>query len=205
MTDSTATELVGHLAGLGPSRVVDVGCGWAELLLRLLDACPAAEAVGIDRDTVLLERARHNALERGLSERVRFEQTYDAAALDGAELVLCVGSEHVIGSYEDALAAFAQRPRPPAHLLVGTAFWERPPTDEQIMDFGELPDLPELLEQTQALGWRARMMVVATERDWDRFEFGFMSDLGEEVDDYRRGYLARRGVLGFVYLLLDRA
>ena len=56
------------------------------------------------------------------------------------------------------------------------------------------------------LSWRTRSLLVATDRDWDRFEYGFMADMADDkVDDYRRAYLTRRGVLGFGYLLLQRS
>jgi len=48
--------------------------------------------------------------------------------------------------------------------------------------------------------------VPSTARDWDRFEFGYMADWNEEdLGTYRAEYFARRGVLGFAYLLLERS
>jgi cyclopropane fatty-acyl-phospholipid synthase-like methyltransferase len=38
LSEERAARLVGFLGGAGPATVLDVGCGWGELLLRVLDA-----------------------------------------------------------------------------------------------------------------------------------------------------------------------
>ena len=206
MTDETASELVAMLRRLEPLRVVDVGCGWAELLLRLLEACPKATAIGIDHDDVLLSRAARHAADRGVADRVELRPQFDGQLLADADLALCVGSEHVVGSRTDALRMFHEAMPPQSWLLLGTAFWETTPSDALVADFGQLPDLGGLLDAVAAAGWRTGSLLVATDRDWDRFEFGFMADMSDDkVDDYRGAYLARRGVLGFAYLLLQRS
>jgi hypothetical protein len=45
-----ADRLAGFAAGVGSGRVVDIGCGWAELLLRTVARGPALTGLGIDRD-----------------------------------------------------------------------------------------------------------------------------------------------------------
>jgi len=212
MTDATADQLVRDLASISPTKIVDVGCGWAELLLRLLAACPEATGVGVDHDDAHLERARVNAANRGLEARVEFVEGLDAIRVGPerpVDLIVCVGSEHVVGTRGEALAACADLLVDDGHLLLGTAFWHEEPTSELLADFGELPSLEELLAAIGAEGWRRLNLTVATIQDWDRFEFGFMRDW-EEVGDaaaadaYRQKYFSRRGVLGFAYMLLRR-
>ena len=64
LSDDRAAELI---AGLLPidGRVVDLGCGWAELLLRILDRVPSAVGTGVDQDGPALDRGRRNAATGG--------------------------------------------------------------------------------------------------------------------------------------------
>jgi len=52
----------------------DLGCGWGELLLRILDAVPGAVGTGIDLSAADLARGRDNAAARGLASRVSFAE-----------------------------------------------------------------------------------------------------------------------------------
>jgi len=90
MTEETAGRLIAELATTEPSSVLDVGCGWAELLLRLLAACPDATGHGIDHDDPLIERAQRNAIDRGLASRVTFSSTLGAEP--AADLVINLGA-----------------------------------------------------------------------------------------------------------------
>lgn len=219
MTSETADRLVARLAATGPGSILDVGCGWAELLLRLLASCPEATGFGIDHDQRLTERAETNAADRGLSSRVSFDSTLGDEP-EPADLVLNVGAEHVFGTLADALVELHRLVRPGGRLLLGTQVWERPPTPEIVAAIGELPTLPGLVEQAASAGFRPLDLVVSSARDWDHFEFGYLADWEQFVmapttqdeadqarlaaDSHRQGYLRRRGVLGFAFLTLGR-
>ncbi len=218
MTSETADLIVAELAKLGPQHVLDIGCGWAELLLRLLDVCPVATGHGIDHDEALIERARGNARDREIDSRVTFTANVDAE--QATDLVLNVGAEHVFGDLDRALVELRRFVKPGGHLLLGTQFWEQPPTPELIEAIGQVPTLPALIDSAVAVGWRPRNLRVAALRDWDHFEFGFLADWeqfvmaptsGDEAaraaqaaDEHRAEYLKRRGILGFAFLTLGR-
>lgn len=51
-------RIVADLAAARPRSVADLGCGWGELLFRVLEAVPGATGVGIDLETVDLDRGR---------------------------------------------------------------------------------------------------------------------------------------------------
>src|ERR1700743_634770 len=67
MSSTRADELVELLDLHGPSRVLDVGCGKAEFLLRVLQRY-ASTGVGVDPNGEFLRVARANAETRGLRE-----------------------------------------------------------------------------------------------------------------------------------------
>ena len=50
LSEARAVRLTGELAAGGPATVLDVGCGWGELMLRILAAAPDASGTGVDID-----------------------------------------------------------------------------------------------------------------------------------------------------------
>jgi cyclopropane fatty-acyl-phospholipid synthase-like methyltransferase len=58
LSEARASRLVGRLARTAPATVLDIGCGWGELMLRILEAVPAATGTGIDLNEDDLARER---------------------------------------------------------------------------------------------------------------------------------------------------
>lgn len=126
----------------------------------------------------------------------------------------------MFGSLTDALDGLHQFVRPGGRLVLGTLFWEQPPTAALAADFAEVDELPEILDAVAACNWSLVQERKATTEDWDRFELGYMRDWEQlalnadseseaaeaqsAVDDYRQAYLNRRGILGFAFLTLGR-
>ena len=218
MTEATADRLVAELVATSPNRILDVGCGWAELLLRLLAACPDATGHGIDHDDALIDRAKSNARDRNLTSRVTFSPSLDGD--DRGDLVLNIGAEHVFGDLDQALVELHKLVQPGGRLLLGTQFWEQPPSADLVKTIGELPTLVELMDAATSIGWRPLGLRVASLDDWDHFESRFLMDWEHYVmkptsrsasdraiaaaDDHRRSYLRRRGTLGFAFVTLGR-
>ena len=50
LSEARAARIVARLAGIGPRTVLDIGCGWGELMLRILAAAPDATGLGLDTD-----------------------------------------------------------------------------------------------------------------------------------------------------------
>jgi SAM-dependent methyltransferase len=226
MSGELAESLVAKLAVRTPATVVDIGCGWAELLVQVLVACPEATGLGVDKDRSLLRRAEAGAERWGVQEMVEFAEELPDPAQEAADVVLCVGADHIFGSQLDALRGLLPFVRPGGRLLFGTGFWESPPSAEQAASVGltppDLGPLAELVELAVAAGYRLLDLRTATRREWEEFEFGFLADweewlhrnpghpdapgIRELADNHRTEYL--RGwsaVLGFAYLTLGRA
>jgi SAM-dependent methyltransferase len=219
LSDERAARLVAGLGPLDGARVLDLGCGWAELLLRVLAHAPTASGHGIDGDAAALARGRRAAHERGLAERVRLDQGDLTDTTDVADVVLSVASSHAWGDPADAPALLRMRVAPGGRLLLGDGFWRRPPTLALVEVFGELPDLAGLVGRTEAAGFRVLGVSESSADEWDDFESRWCAgreqilladpltpDAGALrmlVDEHRRLYLTGyRGVLGFAWLTL---
>ncbi|WP_026361538.1 SAM-dependent methyltransferase [Amycolatopsis nigrescens] len=205
----------------GP-RVVDLGCGWGELLMCAVERVGGdhARAVGVDTDPVVLERGRTLARRRGLDERIEFVQA-DAATWSGtAERALCVGSSHAFGDTQAALDAMTALVPPGGRLLFGDGFWQTTPGPAAVDIFGDqIRTLAELVDSSRSAGWRIIHLSTADQREWDEFESTSRAGLqawllangadprAEEVRNWldereHRYFHDYRGVLGFAYLVL---
>jgi SAM-dependent methyltransferase len=199
LSDAKAYDLIAGLGSLAGATVVDYGCGWAELLLRALEGEPTARGVGVDLDRHALDRARANAVARGMAAHVRLEHA-DMTRWDAprADVAISIASSQAWGGTGRALDALAQRLRPGGRLLFGDTFWERPPTDAALATADAWGSLADLVDLARAAGFRLVSLATANQDEWDARE---SRRPDEQRDRWLRGY---RGCLGFAYLTLVR-
>ncbi|MEO7369903.1 MAG: class I SAM-dependent methyltransferase [Ilumatobacteraceae bacterium] len=225
MSTTLADELATLLSSRTPAIVVDIGCGWAELLLRVLAMAPLASGLGVDADVRVLARANANAGARHLDDRVTFTTELPEPG-STADVVICVGADHIYGPLPDALVNLQDLLSPGGVLLLGTGYWETTPTVEQAASIGARPDdhrdLADLVDLAMGVGFRLLGLRTATRREWEQFEFGYLADwenwlmkwshdamaprIRAQADTHRNEYLRGwREVLGFAYLVLGKA
>ncbi|MFJ9926923.1 MULTISPECIES: SAM-dependent methyltransferase [Streptomyces] len=229
LSASRADAVVRRLAANRPRTVLDIGCGWGELLLRVLAAVPDATGTGVDVNAEDLARARRNAEERGLADRVEFAEESALGTRRGpADLVLCLGATHALGKAEpptaEALRELRRLVSDDGRVLVGEGFWERPPTEAELSGMwpgaaaGDHHDLATLLDLAVAAGFRPEWTETASREEWEEFESGYQADLEvwlaahpdhpsaaetrARLDRHRAQWMSYRGVLGIAYLTL---
>jgi SAM-dependent methyltransferase len=145
LSEQRAEALVSFLARDLRGLVLDVGCGWGELLLRVITAAPDAVGFGIDLDTESIEHARQLAAQRGLNQRVtlvcgdaKTESPKEADAL------ICIGASQIWGppvednqplDYTSALIALRAKVPPGAHVVYGEGIWSQPPTPKAVAPY----------------------------------------------------------------------
>jgi cyclopropane fatty-acyl-phospholipid synthase-like methyltransferase len=95
LSEEHAARLLERLEIGRRHSVIDLGCGWGELLLRSVsDRDRSGTAVGVDTDADLLQRGRAAAAARGLDDRVTFLHGRAEERREPADRVLCVGAAH---------------------------------------------------------------------------------------------------------------
>jgi cyclopropane fatty-acyl-phospholipid synthase-like methyltransferase len=232
LSEARATSLTERLTRNRPRTVLDIGCGWGELMLRILAAAPDATGVGIDLDGDDLTRGRVAAQARGLADRVTFACESGIGTTRGpADLVLCVGASQAVsdvqppGHIAAALTELRRLVTPGGRVLFGDGFWQRPPTGAELaamwpgITAEELPDLAQIADLAVATGFRPAWIETATEAEWEEFESAYQADeeewlaahpdhpeaaeLRQRLDEHRSHWLrGYRGLLGLAYLTL---
>jgi SAM-dependent methyltransferase len=224
LSPSHADTLLNDLQLSPSTSIVDLGCGWGELLLRAASRAKPMDgpATGVDTNTALLRRASQAAERRGLSDHVRFVEQSAANFREVRDRAICIGASHAFGGSRAMLERLAEIV-PRGRVLVGDMCWDRGlPTEAARAVCGdEVPMLVDLVGMCRETGWEVLHLSTADQREWDEFESGHRAGLREwlianvdspkakevrEQEDAReREYLGvYRGVLGFVYLVLGR-
>lgn len=220
LAEDHADLLLDRLDLTADTTLVDIGCGWGELLLRAV-ARTYNRATGIDSDPLALDRGRRAAVERGLVDRVDFVEEKAESWRGTADRAICIGASHALGGTRAMLTALADRV-PSGRVLVGDGCWANPPTPAALDLFGnEFLSLADLVAAANSAGWRVMHVSTADQREWDDFESRHRAgqqewlldnpgdpragEVREWIDSRERVYLSSyRGVLGFAYLVLGR-
>jgi SAM-dependent methyltransferase len=225
LSDERAALLIAEAELTGGERLVDLGCGWGELLLRAIGSAPAATGDGVDTSPYALERAHRNATDRGLADRATFHRA-EAAGWTGTghDLAISIGSSHAWpAGTDEALAALRRAVVPGGRVIFGEGYWERPPSTEALAGLGAKPadfgSLAELVDGASAARFRPLLISTASRDEWEVFESRYAgglegwllanpdhpdaSEIRTAVDTHRDGWLrGYRDVFGFAYLVL---
>ncbi|MFF0227895.1 SAM-dependent methyltransferase [Streptomyces sp. NPDC004629] len=231
LSEARAAGMVARLAGTEPATVLDIGCGWGELLLRVLAAVPGARGTGIDLNGEDLARGRRNATARGLADRVEFVQESGVDSRRGpADLVLCLGASQALSAAEapahtaEALRELRRLVADDGRVLLGEGFWERTPTPAELSGIwpgasaDEYHGLAGLIDLAVAAGFRPEWTETANADEWQEFESGYQADTEvwlarhpghplaaetrDRLDRHRTQWMGYRNLLGIAYLTL---
>lgn len=231
LSEERAARLIRSFGPLDGRHVLDLGCGWAEFLLRTLEAAPTATGTGVDLSQVDIAHAQANAEARGLASRVSL-QVADVGKWQPeklADVVIVNGATQVWGGdplmhTANALAEVRKLLNPQGKFLLGECFWEREPTAEQLeampVPRDQCRSLAGLVDLAHEHGYRFLAVEQASLDEWDVFENGhalawerWLRDNpdSEHADDIRakadrqREWRLRgwRATMGLAYLTLQ--
>jgi len=158
------------------ARVLDIGCGKGECLLRITRRY-GAQVTGIDLSAAALAQARAAFAEHAPNAQANFlEQdiTTTEAPSDPYDAVVWIGGPYIGGAFETTMATLASWVRPGGVLLIGQGFWLQPPPAPYLEATGisadEMTDHPGNIELGEAAGLRSLYCCVSTRDEWDHFE-----------------------------------
>jgi SAM-dependent methyltransferase len=209
LNEEDVDALVERLPLEAGARVVDLGCGKAELLIRILERHDVS-AVGIDLSPYFLAEAREEAARRLSGARLELREE-DAARTrfepESFDLAIAVGAGGVWDGYHAALRALARLVPPGGHVLLGEGYWRREPSAAYLEALGaerdELVDREGLVAAARREGLELVEALESSEADWERYERGWAEN-GERWAVEHPGHPAREELLAWIRNGRDR-
>ena len=227
LSDRRVESLLDLMPLPAKARVLDVGCGQATLLLRLVERY-GVSAVGIDRSADALALARAAFAERAPEADVEFQRiaAADFTAEPGSfDAVCALGGPHLGDGLADSWRQLTHWVRPGGSLLLGEGFWQAPPPAAYLEVTGIPAD--SMLEHWQNiaigrdLGLHLLYCCVSSRAEWDAFEGRIMhnferrardepgdEELAKQLQGRRRFFDAQqrygRTCMGFGVYLFDK-
>ena len=107
-------------------RVLDVGCGPGELLVRIAERTGAG-GLGVDTSPVMIEQARRRASARARGADLEFAVRQGSEPEGTFAAACCLGSSHALGGLEPALERLAAWIGTDGAVLLADGFWQREP------------------------------------------------------------------------------
>ena len=229
--ESSVDALLTHidpapLAGVR-TRVLDIGCGKGEILLRALRRY-GASGVGVEPNPSFATDARARARGRVPEGDLTLHATPLASAPlphGGFDVAICTGATHAFGDYVPALEAIARFVRPRGWALIGIGYWRQPPAPEYLATFGghagEMMSLDQTLAAPIAAHWRVVAHHESTHDEWDDYESTYAANVHrwlerapadpdapafrERIDSWAQAYATwGRDTMGFTTMVLRR-
>ncbi|MEM8544162.1 MAG: class I SAM-dependent methyltransferase [Cyanobacteria bacterium P01_H01_bin.119] len=223
LSTEKASRLIEQLhLGEYRNRVLDIGCGEGEFLIRVAERYNVT-GIGIDHNLDLTVRAEQKAQERGLSENLSFicqdAQSF-AWETHKANLIICIGSEFILGGYRQALRLFSHHLTSSEAVLLGTVYWKQDPVPEYLdLMGGENPHFDYLTTVDIAIkeGFIPLYLCRSNQDEWDDFESrhsqkryqAALKNTDEaalkHAQEWQRGYLKwGNQTMGFGFFLLQK-
>jgi cyclopropane fatty-acyl-phospholipid synthase-like methyltransferase len=229
LAEEDVEEMIEALELEPGAHVLDLGCGKAEVLIRIVERYPDVRATGLDRSTAVLAEARRQAEERVPEARVALleQDVREYAPEPGSfDVVVSTGGISFRGGVGGSLAVLSGFVAPGGKLLFGEGYWREEPTAEYLVALGaareELKDYEGTIEAAQDVGLELKRAVTTSVEDWDAYEDAWAHNgeryaeahEGEEGVDELRKWIAAgreryrelggRDVLGFALFLFER-
>src|SRR6187397_1295343 len=177
LAEEDVDEMIEALELEPNAHVLDLGCGKAEILLRIVERFPDVRATGLDNSPAILAEARRQAESRVPESKVTLleEDVREYAPEPGSyDLVVSTGGISFRGGVGGSLAVLSGFVAPGGKLLFGEGYWREEPNAEYLVALGaareELKDYEGTIEAAQDVGLELKRAVTTSVEDWDAYE-----------------------------------
>ena len=229
LAEEDVDEMIEALELEPGAHLLDLGCGKAEILLRIVERYPDVRATGLDNSPGVLAQARRQAETRVPEAKVVLleQDVREYAPEPGSfDLVVSTGGVAFRGGVGGTLAVLSGFVAPDGKLLFGEGYWREEPSAEYLVALGaareELRDYEGTIEAAVEAGLDLKRAVTSSVEDWDAYEDAWaengeryasahegeegVTELQEWIENGRARYrdLGGREILGFGFFLFER-
>ncbi|MEU9305423.1 class I SAM-dependent methyltransferase [Streptomyces sp. NPDC048269] len=196
LSDRTVHGLLERGLPRGDERVLDLGCGGGEWLLRCLEMHEGVHAHGVDISEPALDRARSAADRLAVGDRLTLHQVPAAeyVSTDPFDLVLSVGAAHAFDGLLPTLEAAGKHLAPGGHILIGDGYWQQEPSAGAVEMLGDFADLATTLDNVTAAGWTPVFAHVSSREELDAYEWSWTGSLAAWALDHPEDPAAREAL-----------
>ncbi len=171
-----ADGVIALLALQAGARVIDIGCGKGEVLIRLVERY-RVRGVGVDISPYSIRDAHARVRGRVPEADLTFLEMDGAAYAAEAEsfdLAMCLGASWIFRGHRGTLRALARFTRPAGLVLVGEPFWKKEPDPEYLaadrMTRDEFSTHPGNITASVDEGLIPLYAIASREDEWDEYE-----------------------------------
>ncbi|MBS0195328.1 MAG: class I SAM-dependent methyltransferase [Planctomycetes bacterium] len=171
------------------SEALDIGCGKAELLIRLAET-RGIRGTGIERSFLFGAEATRAVTGRGVGGFVSIRlgdasELLPTLAKASYDLVICMGSSQAVGGAVGLLSIAASLVRSGGHVLWGEGFWAKPPAPDYLAALGASADEMTThggnVSAAVGAGFTPLLAYTATPREWDEYEWAYYRNVENYV------------------------
>ncbi|HUH17310.1 MAG TPA: class I SAM-dependent methyltransferase [Methylomirabilota bacterium] len=192
LSESTVAGLAERLrsAGIGrESRVLDLGCGIAELLRRVCEAT-GASGIGVDASPFAIEAARRRLAASPARDRIQLRLD-DVTALGpdaSQDLVICIGPGWDSGGWTSLTGWAARFATTHGHLLLAETAWRAHPPAEALARLGLTADAyiltADVRDAVAAAGVEVDWVHRSNDEEWAAYAGAYRGALRQFARDH---------------------
>lgn len=183
VSESKITSQIAALALNENEKILDVGCGCGEVLLRIGERYKV-QGTGIDASQDNIREARRRATQRNILGHVDFIEA-DAQSWcverESLDIVLCLGASHAFGlgpkAYLNALQHMIPMVRPGGRLLISEGYAKQPIPNSYREFIGDstTDDMTHEsnVQAGKTLGLVPHGAWTSSDDEWDEFEWTY--------------------------------
>lgn len=170
------------------ARVLDIGAGRGEFLLRIIERY-GARGVAVEINEHFVQRMQKNAEQHGVADKLQVIQQDAMAVVEDLaqtafDVVVCTGASQALGGSQTALGHLTNLIKRGGYVILGEGYWKRTPDKPYLEALGaaehELQSHSTNVFAAQQHGLVPLWSAVASEDDWDAYEWLY----SKSVEDY---------------------